>query len=225
MNDALRKKLAALRATAQGRGTTEAEAMAAAEMMARIMREHGLSDDDVEYDEVEAPLKTRRPTARTGLLGVIAICTNCAATLKSDWTPCAIFLGKAPGPEIAAYLTAICDRAVDRAVGEFQRSAEYKRRRTLSTRRKATEDFTVGMIDRLASRLFEMFGASIDAEARSMAADVRDRRMPSTTAAKLPAPKVRFGDAAQAGSAAGRDVQLAHGVNGGRPVSQIGGGV
>ena len=72
MNDALRKKLAALRATAQGRGTTEAEAMAAAEMMARIMREHGLSDDDVEYDEVEAPLKTRRPTARTGLLGVIA---------------------------------------------------------------------------------------------------------------------------------------------------------
>ena len=38
--------------------------------VARIMREHGLSDDDVEYDEVEAPLKTRRPTARTGLLGL-----------------------------------------------------------------------------------------------------------------------------------------------------------
>lgn len=224
MDENLRKRLAALRATAQGRGTTEAEAMAAAEKMAQIMRDHGLSDDDVEYDEAEAPLRTKRMTARTTLLGVIAISTNCAATLNSDVAPCVIFIGKAPGPELAAYLTAICDRAIDRAVADFQKTAEYRRRRTLSTRRKATEDFTIGMVARLSRRLADMFVDSIDAHARAKAEQVRDMRMPTTTKARLPDRKVRFGNAAQAGSAAGHRVQLAQGVNGGQPVRQIGRG-
>lgn len=222
MDDALRKRLAALRATAEGRGTTEAEAMAAAQKMAQIMREHGLTEDDVDYVDFIAPLRSRRPTARTGLLGVIAICTNCAATLKSEYEPCVIFTGRAPGPEIATYLLAVCDRAIDRAIRDFQSTAEYKRRRTLSTRRKATEDFTLGMVNRLSARLFDMFEAGVDAEARARAGQVRDTRIPNTSRTNLPDRKVRFGGAAQAGHVAGRNVQLAHGVNGGRPVRQIG---
>lgn len=221
MDENLRKRLAALRETANGRGTTEAEAMAAAEKMARIMRDHGLSAEDVEFDEAEAPLKTRRPTARTSLLGVIAICTNCAATLKSDYTPCVIYTGKAPGPEIATYLTAVCDRAIDRAVSDFQKTPEYKRRRTLATRRKATEDFTIGMVNRLGVRLVDLFGDSVDDHARTKANSVRDTRM-TVSKTNLPERSVRFSGAAQAGSVAGRHVQLAHGVNGGRPVQRIG---
>mgnify|MGYP002737842300 CR=1 FL=1 len=224
MDDNLRKRLAALRATAEGRGTTEAEAMAAAEKMAQIMREHGLTDYDVEFDEAQAPLKTRRPTARTGLLSVIAICTNCVGTLQSDWTPCVIYTGRTPGPELAVYLTAVCERAIDRAVAEFQKSAEYKRRRTLSTRRKATEDFTIGMVNRLGGRLLDMFNDSRDEAGRSQAELVRDTRMPTTSPAKLRDQKVRFGDAAWAGQSAGQRVQLAPGVNGGKPVRQIGKG-
>ena len=48
-------------------------------------------------------------------------------------------------------------------------------------------------------------------------------RMPGTTCVNVPARKVRFGNAADAGYAAGRSVQLAYGVTGGRPVKQIGG--
>ena len=222
MNDALRKRLAALRATAQGRGATEAEAMAAAEKMAQIMREYGLTDDDVEYGEAEVPLHARRVTPRTKMLGVIAVCTNCAVTIKSDWTPCAIFIGRAPAPEIATYLTAVCDRAINRAIADFKTTTEYRKRRTLTTRRKAVEDFTHGMVDRLSVRLWQMFEDSRDDAARARANQVRDARMPDTTPTRLRKPKVRFGGAAHAGHGAAGRVQLAAGVNAGRAVQQIG---
>lgn len=222
MNEELKKRLAALRALASARGATEAEAMAAAAKMAQIMAEHGLDDDDVEFDEAEAPLKTKRPTSRTVLIGTIATCTNCAATLKSDWLPCVIFLGKAPGPEIATYLMEVCDRAIDRAVDDFKTSPEYKRRRTVATRRQAVQDFTLGMVARLRQRLLEMFLPTVDDHVRADAVRVRDTRMPGTQKVRLPERKARFGNAVASGNAAGRDVQLAHGLNGGRSVQQIG---
>lgn len=224
MDDTLRKRLAALRATANDRGATEAEAMAAAEKLAQIMRDHGLSDHDVEYEEVSVGLKTKRPTVRTGLLGVIAICTNSAATTKLHWgEPQVVFLGKAPGPQIAEYLHTICDRAIDRAVAEFKQSPEYTRRRTPVTRRAAIQDFTIGMVERLSHRLFLMFEGSINLDEMAKANQIRDARMPLTSTVKVPVKKVRFGSAAASGHSAGRNVQLAAAVNGGRPVRQIGG--
>lgn len=223
MDEALRKKLAALRAAATGRGTTEAEAMAAAAKMAEIMREHGLNDDDVEYEEAEAPLKGKRPGQRTPLLGVIGVCTNSAATTHFGDYPTVTFLGRAPGPEIAAYLVAVCDRAIDFAVADFKKTPEYLRRRTASTRRAAVQDFMAGMVMRLKTRLFEMFASSIDHDARAEANRVRDLRLPTTSPLKIPERKVRFGLAAQAGRVAAHKVQLAHGVNAGKPVRQIGG--
>lgn len=223
MDEALRKKLAALRAAATGRGTTEAEAMAAAAKMAEIMREHGLCDDDIEFDEAEAPLKGKRPGVRTILLGAIAVCTNCAGTTHFGDYPTVTFLGRAPGPEIAAYLVAVCDRAIDTAVAEFKKTPEYLRRRTASTRRAAVQDFTAGMVTRLQHRLFAMFAGSMDRDALDQANQVRNARLPATSKVRIPERKIRFGSAAQAGHAAGRKVQLAHGVNAGRPVHQIGG--
>ncbi|WP_353429469.1 DUF7168 domain-containing protein [Paracoccus denitrificans] len=190
--------------------------------MADLMREHQLTAEDVEYEEAEAPLKTKRATLRTALLGTIAVCTNCTATIRSDWQPCVIFLGKAPGPEIATYLFSVCDRAIDRAIADFKLTPDYRRRRTLTTRRAAVADFTAGMVARLSRRLYGMFSDSMDEEALAAAKRVRDIRMPDLTTANIPERKVRFGNAAAAGYAAGRSVQLAHGVSGGRAPRQIG---
>lgn len=223
MDEALRKKLAALRATAEGRGTTEAEAMAAAAKMAEIMREHGLGADDVEFEEADAPVKGKRPGLRTQLIGTIAICTNCAATSHFGDYPAVTFLGRAPGPEIAVYMVAVCDRAIDTAVAAFKTTPEYQRRRSIATRRAAVQDFTAGMITRLQHRIFTMFAASMDRDAFDRAVKVRDARLPITSTVKIPRRKVRFDSAAQAGQDAGRKVQLTHGVNAGRPVHQIGG--
>lgn len=223
MDENLKRKLQSLKGLAQGRGTTEAEAMAAAAKLAEIMREHGLADHDIEYEEADVPLKTKRHTTRSALLGLIATCTNCVATVRTEHQPCAIFLGKAPGPEIATYLFALCDRAIDRAVAAFQKTPEYLRRRTLSTRRAATADFTAGMVERLCARIYALFRDGIDEEAFKAACRVRDLRFPNTATAKIPTRKVRFTSSAAAGMTAGHKVQLAQGVNGGRSVQKIGG--
>lgn len=223
MDEALRKRLAALRAVAHGRGTTEAEAMAAAAKMAEIMREHGLGDEDLDFDEAEAPLKGKRPGVRTTLLGWISISTNCAATTHFGDFPTITFVGRAPGPEIATYLVVVCDRAIDRAVKGFKKSPEYLRRRTTATRRAAVQDFTAGMVDRLKFRLRELFAQSIDPQQRFAAMSVRDARIGATMKVKIPQHKVRFASAGLAGNVAASKVNLAHGVTAGRPVQQIGG--
>lgn len=52
--------------------------------MADLMREHRLTADDVEFEEAEASLRIKRAAQRTAVLGTIAICTNCTATIRSD---------------------------------------------------------------------------------------------------------------------------------------------
>lgn len=224
MNEVLRKKIAALKAKAADRSVTEAEAIAAAEMAAEMMRSHGLSDEDVEFEEAAAPLKTKGQSPRDRLWGSIAICTNTCATLQPDWTPSILFIGRAPGPEIATYLVAVLNRAVDRAVEDFKKTPTYTRRRTLQTRRQAVHDFTVGIVARLRQRLAEMFEPSIDQDALNAAKRVRDLRIPDTVSIPKGGRTVKFGNAAESGFRAGDRIQLAHGVGGrsGAPL-QIGG--
>lgn len=212
MDDNLRRKLAALKDMANGKGTTEEEAMAAAAKMAAIMRDHGLTDDDLEFDEAEAPMRRKRPGPRTALIGTIAVATNCAGTIMSDATPCVVFLGNAPGPQIAAYLHVVCDRAIDTAVAAFKNTPEYARRRTLTTKRAAVQDFTTGMVARLCRRIFELFETTMDDARRKDAARARDLRLPGSRQVSLPSRKVRFSSAASEGYAAGQRVQLSHGM-------------
>lgn len=223
MNDELRRRIAALLHKARDVGASEAEALVAAERAARLLAEAGLTEDDVEYDEDQAALGTKRPTVRDQLWGVVAICTNCAAITDRDWTPVIIFIGRAPGPQIAVYLVDLLRRAIDREVEGFKTSPEYKRRRTLATRRAAVQDFTNGLVVRLRLRLLDLFAASIDDAAREQARHVLDQRFPQSKPGKMPSHRTRFGSAAGAGYAAGGKVQIARGVTGGQAVKRIGG--
>lgn len=224
MTEALRKRIAALKAKAADRAVTEAEAMAAAEMAADLMRSHGLSDADLEFDEAQAPLKTKGKSPRDLLWGTVASCTNCSAVLQTDWTPSLLFIGRAPGPEIATYLVAVLNRAIDREIEAFKATPTYKRRRSLQTRRQAVHDFTAAMVFRLTVRLRELFADSMDAEALIEARRMRDLRVPGSTPLVRPDRKVRFANATDAGWKAGSRVPLSHGVNGGSHAPlQIGG--
>lgn len=214
MDDNLRRKLAALKAMAMGKGTTEGEALAAAAKMAEIMREHELTDDDLEFDEADAPMRRKRPGPRTGLIGTISVATNCAGTIISEQTPCVVFLGNAPGPQIAAYLHVVCDRAINTAVASFKKTPEYTRRRTITTRRASVHDFTAGMVARLSLRIMELFADTMDDAKRREAVRVRDFRLPAARQISSPARKVRFQSAALDGYVAGRQVQLTHGMEG-----------
>ncbi|WP_333815652.1 DUF7168 domain-containing protein [Tabrizicola sp.] len=224
MDDALRKRIAALHALGTGRGATEAEAEAALAKAADLMRDHGLTAEDIEFEEQQAALKTRGNAPRDQIWGAVGRCTNCATVILNDWSPAIMFLGRAPGPEIATYLVAVLNRAMDREIEAFKATAEYRRRRTVATKRQAVADFTAGLVARLRVRLFDLFHLSMDDHALAKARAVLKQRIPETTAMKTSARSVRFGNAASAGFRAGDRVNLAHGVNGGSGKQrQIGG--
>lgn len=215
----VRKRIAALMAKTTAAGCTEAEAMAAAEAAARLMREHGLSSDDIEMVSATSEGSTRRATWRDRLANVIAHCTNTAVIAHPRQLE---FIGVSPGPEIAAYLRDICINAVEREVKCFQTSEFYRRRRTSKTRHQATTDFVFGMTGRLEVRLWKTFAdvrdrdrlaASVAAMERRYGGKLTDRRLPARKTEK-------YVEAALAGIVAGEKVALNRGVGGGGIESQ-----
>lgn len=222
MADTIKARIAALLRKARDAGASEAEAMAAAARAAQLLRDHGMTEIDVEYEEEIAPLKTRKPTVRTSLWGRVARATNCAAQLNAGFGPGITFVGKAPGPQIAVYLVAVLDRAIDRELDSFKTTAPYRRRRTVATRRQAASDFVTGLCHRLGDRLFDLFAETISEEAFEEALKVREQRLPGGVSAKLPSRAVRFESAASAGWRAGGTVPLSRGVGGEERPRQIG---
>jgi len=221
MDEAVRKQISALLRLASSKGASEAEAMTAASKAAELMQKHGLNEADIEFEAVSAKLKTKGKSPRDVLWSVIGRCTNCAPIMNVDWDPAVEFVGKAPGPEIAAYLVAVLNRAVDGEIATFKKSIEYRRRRSVTTRRQAVHDFTTGLVHRLRHRLLAMFSGSMNSEQLQLAHQALAVRFPHAVDIKRPTKKVRFGNAAGAGHRAGDRVNLAHGVHGQASVLQI----
>ena len=220
----LKAKIAALQAKTEAAGCTEAEAMAAAALAARLMAEHDFEQADIEMTETRAAHHWVRSQWRERLSATVAFVTNTAYVLDLDRQE-VLFVGREPGPDIAAYLRDVCFRAVDRAVREFKDSSHYRRRRKLATRRQAVADFVAAMVGRLSVRLVELFRPIISKPAREEANQALTRTAGGEIVTKSFTPrKARFSDASVAGWVAGSDVALHHGVGGSAAPKLIGGG-
>ncbi|MGD9863050.1 MAG: DUF2786 domain-containing protein [Pseudodonghicola sp.] len=222
MTEDIKRKIAVLRRKADDAGASEAEAMAAAEKAAELMRKHGLTDEDVEFDEQAAPIKTKGRSVRDALWGTVGRCTNSAPVLDTAWDPVITFVGHAPGPEIACYLVDVLNRAIDREIAGFKASSEYKRRRTLRTKRAAVHDFTDALVLRLRVRLLDLFQDSMSEQHFDQAKQVLGFRFGTLGTIQTRRRRTEFSGAASAGYLAGGRVQLAHGVNGAATIKQIG---
>jgi len=181
-----------------------------------------LSAEDVEFETRPAPIKTKGKSPRDRLWPAVATCTNTACIYVASWDASTIsFVGRGAGPEIAVYLVALLNRAVDHAVAEFKATTAYRRRRSDKTRRAAVHDFTVGMVERLCSRLRHLFAASISDAERAKAKGALERQFPNRETVGVRAKTIKNPSAASAGYAAGGRVQIAHGVGGHAGVRQI----
>lgn len=217
-SDSIKQKIAALLKMTTASGCTEAEAMNAAEKVAALMCKHGLSETDIAVGQASVRSASKGQSARDDLWKFVAYCTNTAPIFlhkQSERGAELVFVGRDPGPEIAAYLVAVLNRAVDTGIAEFKASTFYRRRRSDATKRAAVRDFTMGMVGRLSRRLIEIFGPSIDKQANAIAKAARDERF----AGALPVSgsgggKIRFDEAAWYGMGAGNRVNLAQGVSG-----------
>lgn len=226
--ETLRRRIAALLAKTVANGCTEDEAVAAAGVAARLMREHGISTNELQMVLQWVSTRTRGRSPRDALWKRIADCTNTATlidALDAGDGVRRVFVGREPGPDIAGYLYVVCDRAIDRAIRGFKQTPAYKRRRTRESRRQAVYEFTVGMVGRMILTLKELFAATASASEREIATQEMLDRYPDLRPIKMPIRPVRNGAALSAGYAAGADVNLSHGVNGGAAPALIGGGV
>ena len=210
----IKAKIDALRAKTRAAGCTEAEAIAAAELAARLMADHGLSEADMAMDEAVGVGETIRATWRTKLGCAIAVCTNCASFIddRGVRNTTIVFTGRAPGPEIAVYLRDVCIRAVEAELRRFKAGTFYRRRRSAATRRQAAADFADGMVDRLTRRLYEMFRPTLDTTAIAEARAAVAERHGDLVSHPLQERETRFSEASFAGWRAGGDVALNHGV-------------
>ncbi|KAB2749879.1 DUF7168 domain-containing protein [Brucella anthropi] len=224
--ETLAKRIAALRQMTTERGCTEAEALAAATKAAELMQEYGLSESDIEFCEQAVSSKTKGRNPAADLWPVIAHCTNTASIIVSYVVPPkteVTFVGKAPGPQIATYLLVVLNRAIANEVKKFKASTFYRRRRSLSTKRKAVADFTVGLVWRLRERLLEIFAPAVSDEIRAAAHDALAERYPAASSIERKKHQTRYDDALWNGWDAGDNVNLSHGVSGSEKPLAIGG--
>ena len=224
-SDSIKQKIAALLKMTVSAGCTEAEALAAAEKAAALMREYGLSEADITIGQAKVKNRTKGAGARDALWWSLAYCTNTSALVQHRAGTAGgeiVFVGAEPGPEIAAYLFAVLSRALDHAVSEFRAGRFYRLRRSDATRRQAVRDFTAGMVARLQRRLAELFAGTASAQAKAVAKAARDRLFPDCVEFSAPDRDFRFGDALSAGWLRGGQVRLSHGVGGSAAPRSIG---
>lgn len=217
MTDPIREKIAALLRRTVDAGCTESEAMAAAAKAAELMREHGLSERDITVGEASVRHGSKGRSARDPLWNSLAFCTNTVLTYWHETGHAGatmVFVGRDPGPEIAAYLVAVLNHAIDTEIATFKAGPFYRRRRSDATRRAAVRDFTTGLVNRLSKRLVELFKSSIDRQASAVAQAARDERFPGSRSVKAPQSKPRFDNATLSGWSAGGRVHLGHGLTG-----------
>lgn len=218
----LKAKIRALREMTSARGCTEDEAMAAAAKAAELMREYGVSDVELETESAKAETKTRGTGVRDQLVGTIMHVTNTAAVYRVGDIE---FFGVAPGPEIAAYIWTVCNRAIDRSIRSFKTGRLYKARRSDRTRREAVADYTEGMVRRLARRIREIFGATHSDVLTAKATQALVIACPNTRTVSPASGNGRFEDARADGWRAAGEITLGHGVtSGAHGASQIGAG-
>ncbi|MCO5082622.1 MAG: DUF2786 domain-containing protein [Rhizobiaceae bacterium] len=221
----IRDRIRQLREMTSARGCTEAEALAAADKAAQLMRDHGLSEADIVMEEKRSGRAGMGKAIRAKLWPVIGGCTNTAVLITQDGTGATVaFIGVTPGPDIAVYLRDVCERALDRSIRDFKTGKFYRRRRGLASKRAAVADFADGFVNRLSRRLVETFSPVMDRDAYEAALVARDQRYEDSFEWKPTAAPLRHNEARAAGWIAGKDVTLAHGVGGSAAPLQIGGG-
>jgi hypothetical protein len=153
-------------------GCTEAEAMAAAEMVGRLLERYALSMDEIEIRaarcvQAEVPLGGRRRRPIDGCVPTIARFCDCKVWLARAAAPDPeqpgfdperlgsryVFFGFETDTALATYLFAVIDRAISTETAAFkQLNARFRGVRL----RQASASFQHGVVARVSERLDAM---------------------------------------------------------------------
>ena len=155
----VKARIRALAEKTVSNGCTEAEAMAAAEMVGRLLERYALSMQEIDVRQevcvqVEVPVggKQRRPI--DGCVTAIARFCDCKVWISRDTgKPTYVFFGFEVDAALAGYLFHVIDRAMRTELTRFRGANPRLEGLTL---RRASKSFQQGMAARVADRLDEM---------------------------------------------------------------------
>lgn len=229
--EALLARLRKLAAMTQAAGCTEAEAMAAAEKLRRMIDEHGIAPEEISADQYEREWTTGRRRRRNRverLWNIVAWFCDCAVyvEIKSGYRA-AVYFGVAPRPTIASYVHDVCEDAIAWEIARFRKGKFYKARRSGKTRNAAVAEFVDGFLAGLFEKMARFKSDRDDmrlmdaakAELRRVDAGLRVER------ALVPAARLKGASEARwSGRRAGYQTELNDGVAAGRPVALLGQG-
>jgi hypothetical protein len=174
----VKARIRALTAKTITNGCTEAEAMAAAEMVGRLLERYALSMDTIEIRtarcvQVTVPLGGRRRRPIDGCVPAIARFCDCkvwlARAAASEPGRHYVFFGFETDTALATYLFAVIDRAVSTETATFR---QLNPRLQGVRLRRASASFQHGVVARVSDRL--------DAMHRARDATVRAQRSTGT---------------------------------------------
>ncbi len=208
---AIRKVRACLRLSKSANPHEAARAMRQAQA---LMREHGLSEHDVETDPIESATTRTRHQSRNVpvhvlmLANVIAHAMTCEALFGDERD--VVFFGQGANPQIAGFTFDVLRRQMER-----QASAHVSRVRKASVRRERTAAFGIGWVQAILEAYDSMPALPPGLSAR-IETHVRERfGRPSKSVKKEPA-RIRASDHA-AGWIAGKRAKVNPGVGGSGP--------
>ena len=140
-------------------GCTEAEAMAAAEMVGRLLERYALSMEEIDVREaqcvsLEVPIGGRQRRPIDGCVTAIARFCDCKVWIARDGAmPTYVFFGFESDTVLAGYLYKLISHAIRTELEIFR--AQYPRLRA-NRLRSASKSFQHGMAARIAERLDHM---------------------------------------------------------------------
>ncbi|MFV3126098.1 DUF2786 domain-containing protein [Niveispirillum sp. KHB5.9] len=220
----LRAKIRALRARTVANGCTEAEAAAAADLALRLMQQAGIDTDEVDkpdWEEAGEPTQGRRGP-QDDVYRMVAYVSGCAQfSDRTGERRRMVYVGRAPYPEVAAYLHRVCHGAMERALRDFHGSAAYKAKRKPHTRAAARRAFLEAMAERLSRTLLglhQQLGRTGHKAQLAEAWAYRDQSYALTTPrhqVKKAGKSQRLDKFRDMGDQAGRSVNVNLGVRGG----------
>jgi hypothetical protein len=158
----VKTRIRALAEKTVSNGCTEAEALAAAEMVGRLLEHYALSMEEVDLRaepcvQVEVPLPGRRRRPIDGCVPAIARFCDCKVWLARDGErPRYVFFGFDTDTAMAVYLFTVIDRGIRQEGLDFRVRHPALRGVRL---RQASSSFAHGMGSRIAERLEALHAA------------------------------------------------------------------
>ena len=160
--DRVKARIKALAEKTVSNGCTEAEAMAAAEMVGRLLDRYALSMDEIEVREqqcvqVEVRIGGQRRRPVDCCVTAIARFCDCKVWFSRDELGVSyVFFGFEADTALAAYLLEVIDRAIQTELATFRTCCQRFKGTAL---RRASISFQQGMATRVAERLNAMHQA------------------------------------------------------------------